>query len=77
VALDRALIDLGIGLWLIEPPAKSHAHGLKYRASAGVITPCISVASSGCGTAMVVRSSFTPAASGRWNFWDATTPGAS
>ncbi|OPE53148.1 transposase, partial [Mycolicibacterium diernhoferi] len=40
VALRRALIDLGIGLWLNEPAAKNYAHGLKDRGKPGGIVAC-------------------------------------
>jgi transposase len=40
VALRRALIDLGIGLWLNEPAAKDYAHGLKDRGKRGGIIAC-------------------------------------
>jgi transposase len=40
VALRRALIDLGIGLWLNEPAAKTYAHGLKDRGKHGGIIAC-------------------------------------
>jgi transposase len=40
VALRRALIDLGLGLWLNEPAAKSYAHGLKDRGKHGGIVAC-------------------------------------
>ncbi|QZT61963.1 IS110 family transposase [Mycolicibacterium austroafricanum] len=40
VALRRALIDLGIGLWLTEPSAKSYAHGLKDRGKRGGVIAC-------------------------------------
>jgi transposase len=40
VALRRALIDLGIGLWLNEPTAKTYAHGLKDRGKHGGIIAC-------------------------------------
>jgi transposase len=40
VALRRALIDLGIGLWLNEPTAKTYAHGLKERGKHGGIIAC-------------------------------------
>jgi transposase len=40
VALRRALIDLGIGLWLNEPTAKTYAHGLKERGTHGGIIAC-------------------------------------
>ena len=40
VALRRALIDLGIGLWLTEPAAKTYAHGLKDRGKHGGIIAC-------------------------------------
>jgi transposase len=39
-ALRRALIDLGIGLWLNEPTAKTYAHGLKDRGKHGGIIAC-------------------------------------
>jgi transposase len=40
VALRRALIDLGIGLWLNEPAAKNYARGLKDRGKHGGIVAC-------------------------------------
>ena len=40
VALRRALIDLGIGLWLTEPAAKTYAHGLKDRGKHGGVIAC-------------------------------------
>jgi transposase len=40
VALRRALIDLGIGLWLSEPAAKAYASGLKDRGKHGGIVMC-------------------------------------
>ncbi len=40
VALRRALIDLGIGLWLTEPSAKAYALGLKDRGKHGGIIVC-------------------------------------
>ncbi|WP_179476221.1 IS110 family RNA-guided transposase [Mycolicibacterium vinylchloridicum] len=40
VALRRALIDLGIGLWLNDSPAKSYARGLKDRGKNGGIIVC-------------------------------------
>ena len=40
VALRRALIDLGIGLWLSEPAAKTYAHGLKDRRKRGGVIAC-------------------------------------
>ena len=40
VALRRALIDLGIGLWLTEPAAKAYAHGLKDRGKRGGVIAC-------------------------------------
>ena len=40
VALRRALIDLGIGLWLTEPAAKTYASGLKERGKHGGIIMC-------------------------------------
>ena len=40
VALRRALIDLGMGLWLNEPAAKNYAHGLKDRGKPGGIVAC-------------------------------------
>jgi transposase len=40
VALRRALIDLGIGLWLNEPAAKNYAHGLKDRGKHGGVVAC-------------------------------------
>jgi transposase len=40
VALRRALIDLGIGLWLNEPAAKLYARGLKGRGKHGGVVAC-------------------------------------
>jgi len=40
VALRRALIDLGIGLRLTEPAAKSYAHGLQDRGKRGGVIAC-------------------------------------
>ena len=40
VVLRRALIDLGIGLWLTEPAAKAYALGLKDRGKHGGIITC-------------------------------------
>jgi len=40
VALRRALIDLGIGLWLTEPAAKAYAGGLKTRGKRGGVIAC-------------------------------------
>lgn len=40
VALRRALIDLGMGLWLNEPTAKDYAHRLKDRGKHGGIVAC-------------------------------------
>lgn len=40
VALRRALIDLGIGLWLNEPTAKAYATGLKARGKKGGVIAC-------------------------------------
>ena len=40
VALRRALIDLGIGLWLNEPAAKDYARGLKERGKHDGIVAC-------------------------------------
>ncbi len=40
VALRRALIDLGIGLWLTEPAAKAYALKLKARGKHGGIIAC-------------------------------------
>ena len=40
VALRRALIDLGVGLWLTEPAAKAYAAELKSRGKPGGIIGC-------------------------------------
>ena len=40
VALRRALIDLGVGLWLSEPTAKAYARGLKDRGKRGGVIAC-------------------------------------
>ncbi|MFL5910606.1 MAG: hypothetical protein ACJ768_08590, partial [Gaiellaceae bacterium] len=40
VALRRALIELGIGLWLTDPAAKTYAAGLRARGKRGGIIAC-------------------------------------
>lgn len=51
VALRRALIDLGIGLWLIETAAKAYTSGLRDRGKHGEIVMCAwPIASSGLHT---------------------------
>ena len=40
VELRRALIDLGIGLWMCEPAAKNYAAGLKARGKNGGVIAC-------------------------------------
>ncbi len=40
VALRRALIDLGMGLWLNEPAAKTYAAGLRARGKKGGVIAC-------------------------------------
>lgn len=40
MALRRALIDLGLGLWLNDPAAKNYAHGLKDRGKHGGVVAC-------------------------------------
>jgi transposase len=40
VELRRALIDLGIGLWLNDPPAKAYAAGLRARGKKGGVIAC-------------------------------------
>jgi transposase len=40
VALRRALIDLGVGLWLSDPAAKVYAAALKSRGKPGGIIAC-------------------------------------
>ena len=40
VELRRALIDLGVGLWLCDPAAKRYAAGLKSRGKRGGIIAC-------------------------------------
>jgi transposase len=40
VELRRALIDLGIGLWLNDPAAKSYAAGLRARGKKGGVIAC-------------------------------------
>jgi hypothetical protein len=39
-ALRRALIDLGLGLWLSDPAAKAYAAALKSRGKHGGIITC-------------------------------------
>ena len=38
--LRRALIDLGVGLWLCDPAAKAYAAGLKARGKKGGVIAC-------------------------------------
>ena len=40
VALRRALIDLGVGLWLTDPTSKTYAAGLRARGKRGGIIAC-------------------------------------
>lgn len=40
VELRRALIDLGVGLWLNDPAAKRHAAALKARGKKGLVIAC-------------------------------------
>jgi transposase len=40
VELRRALIDLGVGLWLNDPAAKTHAAGLRARGKKGGVIAC-------------------------------------
>ena len=40
VTLRRALIDLGIGLWLNDPAAKTYATGLRARGKTGAVIAC-------------------------------------
>ena len=40
VELRRALIDLGLGLWLNDPPAKQHAAALRARGKKGLVIAC-------------------------------------
>ena len=40
VTLRRALIDLGLGLWLTDPPSRAYAAGLKARGKKGGVIAC-------------------------------------
>ena len=40
VELRRALIDLGIGLWLTEPAARRYGHQLRARGKKGGVIGC-------------------------------------
>jgi len=40
IELRRALIDLGLGLWLNDPAAKQHATALKARGKTGLVIAC-------------------------------------
>lgn len=40
VELRRALIDLGLGLWLVDGPARAYAAGLKARGKRGGVIAC-------------------------------------
>ena len=40
VELRRALIDLGVGLWLNDPAAKQHATALRARGTKGLVIAC-------------------------------------
>lgn len=41
VRLRRALVDLGLGLWLTEPAAKARAGELKARGKPGKVVACV------------------------------------
>ncbi|GFG72472.1 hypothetical protein MSEN_41920 [Mycolicibacter senuensis] len=63
VALRRALIDLGMGLWLTEPAAKAYAAELKSRGKHGGIIAC-ALANRACRIAHALvrdHSSYDPA----------------
>jgi transposase len=40
VELRRALIDLGIGLWLVDPAAKAYGQSLRARGKKGGVIAC-------------------------------------
>ena len=40
VELRRALIDLGVGLWLNDPAAKQHATALRAGGKKGLVIAC-------------------------------------
>jgi transposase len=40
VELRRALIDLGLGLWLNDPAARRHAAALRARGKKGLVIAC-------------------------------------
>jgi transposase len=40
VALRRALIDLGLGLWLVDPAAKAYGQTLRARGKKGGVIAC-------------------------------------
>jgi transposase len=40
VALRRALIDLGMGLWLVDKPSRAYAGTLKTRGKKGGVIAC-------------------------------------
>jgi len=40
VELRRALIDLGVGLWLTDPAAKAHGRALRARGKKGLVIAC-------------------------------------
>lgn len=40
VELRRALIDLGLGLWLTDPAAKAYGHALRTRGKKGLVIAC-------------------------------------
>jgi transposase len=40
VALRRALVDLGMGLWFNDPPSRAYAGGLKARGKHGGVIAC-------------------------------------
>ena len=40
VELRRALIDLGVGLWLNDPAAKTQGHAMRARGKKGLVIAC-------------------------------------
>ena len=65
VQLRRALIDLGVGLWLCDPAAKAYAAGLKARGKHGGIIAC-ALAHRATRIAHALVRDQAPYAPGRW-----------
>lgn len=69
VTLRRALIDLGMGLWLNDPAAKTYAAGLRARGKKGAVI-CCAMAHRANKIAFALVRDQQPYDSTRWNTED-------